>query len=123
MNLTILLVDDEEIVLTMLATSLTRHGMKVIKAVDGVDALKQYNAHRDIIDGIVLDLNMPEKNGVEVMHELRAQDSEVPIWLSSGDSGADFLEESDREKVTGILSKPYSVKEFTQTLREHLGAE
>ena len=121
MNKTVLLADDEEFILNLLEISLSRLGMNVIKAADGIEALEQYTAHRDSIDAVILDMNMPRKNGIEVLHELRSQDADIPIWLSSGSPDEDFVDGSVREMLTGLFHKPFTLKDLEQELKSRLG--
>jgi two-component system OmpR family response regulator len=105
----ILIVDDESHIREVLRVALKKAGMDVIEARDGKEALARFAADRP--DLIVLDVGMPEFDGLDVCREVR-KSSEVPIlFLSARD------EEIDR--VLGLeiggddyVTKPFSPREL-----------
>lgn len=106
---TILIVDDDPHIREVIAFALEKAGMKTVAARDGGEALRAFSSHG--ADLIVLDINMPEMDGLEVCRELR-RTSDVPIlFLSSRD------EEIDR--ILGLeiggddyVTKPFSPREL-----------
>ena len=114
MTRTILVVDDDPHILEVISFALDKAGMKTMTAVDGQDALNRIKAHS--FDLIVLDISMPELDGLEVCRELR-KTSEVPVlFLSSRD------EEIDR--ILGLeiggddyVTKPFSVRELVARIK------
>jgi CheY-like chemotaxis protein len=106
---TILLIDDEEIVINICEMMLKRFGHKVLKAHSGYEGLQLFKANKFKIDLIISDLNMPEMDGREVMEELRKIDPHVKVMLSSGDL-TDKIEKSVINKgFNGFIKKPYSM--------------
>lgn len=109
MNNTILVVDDDSHILEVIRFALEKAGMQVVTAGDGVQALQSLAAQS--IDLVVLDINMPEMDGLACCREIR-KSSEVPIlFLSSRD------EEIDR--ILGLeiggddyVTKPFSPREL-----------
>ena len=73
---TILLIDDEEIVINICEMMLKRFGHKVLKAHSGYEGLQLFEANKFKIDLIISDLNMPEMDGQEVVDELRKIEEE-----------------------------------------------
>ena len=73
----ILVVEDEAMVRDVLESAVTGLGYKVVSAVDGEDAMRVYQEHRHRITGVVLDLKMPKKGGVEVFREILDRKSVV----------------------------------------------
>ena len=110
----ILIVDDDAHIREVLRYSLGQAGFSIDEAADGAQALKL--AKTTDYDLIVLDILMPEKDGIEVCNELR-RTSEVPIlFLSSKD------EEIDR--IIGLelgaddyVTKPFSPRELLARIR------
>ncbi len=104
----ILVVDDDAHIREVISFALEKAGMKVTLAGDGHEALSRFNA---AIDLIVLDINMPELDGLEVCRELR-KTSDIPIlFLSSRDDEIDRilgLEIGGDDYVT----KPFSPREL-----------
>lgn len=104
--MTLLVVDDEERIRRLLNMYLTREGYEVEEAVDGADALEKALVNN--YDCILLDLMMPEKDGLEVLEELREKKIMTPVMMLTAKG-----EESDR--VTGFESgaDDYIVKPFS----------
>jgi DNA-binding response OmpR family regulator len=111
---TILLVDDEDAVLKLLAYPLERDGLQVLLARDGEEALEQFGSER--VDLVVLDIMLPRLDGLEVCKRLRAESSVPIIMLSArGD---------ELDKVLGLelgaddyITKPFSIREFRSRVR------
>ena len=70
---TILIVDDEEMILSLAGNLLKKHGYKVLTAIDGEEALKIYKKEKDSIDAVILDLTMPRMSG-EICFRKNAKD-------------------------------------------------
>jgi two-component system, OmpR family, response regulator len=114
---TILLVDDEESVRTLLTFPLERDGYTVVQASDGEEALDRFEAQP--VDLVVLDIMLPKLDGLEVCRRLRAKSS-VPIIMLTAKA-----EEID--KVIGLelgaddyITKPFSMREFRSRVRAAL---
>lgn len=114
MTKTILVVDDDPHIREVVVFALDNAGMKAQEATDGAQAVETAKKHP--FDLIVLDINMPEMDGLEVCKELR-KTSDVPIlFLSSRD------EEIDR--IIGLelgaddyLTKPFSTRELVARVK------
>ena len=110
----ILLVDDEPTLLETLALNLRTSGYEVVTASDGAAALEM--AHAESPDLIVLDLMMPELDGLTVCRSLR-QASETPILVLTARTG-------ELDKIIGLesgaddyMTKPFSLGELQARLR------
>jgi CheY-like chemotaxis protein len=117
-NETVLLVDDEPNLLLMLSKMLTRYGYTVLTAVDGADALQVFEAHRDEIQVVIIDMIMPRMNGRETIARIRQQKPGLPIILTSGYTDIVF----DDPDIL-FLPKPVHFKKLTETLSALLGKE
>jgi len=113
----ILLVDDEESILTLLSYPLRKDGHEVVRAVDGAEALERFAESE--FDLVVLDVMMPRVDGLEACRRLRAI-STVPIIMLTAKA-----EEID--KVLGLelgaddyITKPFSMREFRSRVRAAL---
>lgn len=117
---TILLVDDEEIIRGLCSSVLSRHGYRVLPAVDGRDALQIYAQREREIDLVVLDLSMPNLSGLETLERLRAFRPDVRVILSSGyslDPAHDMLRQPC---VAGFIAKPYQPLDLVRMVRQAL---
>jgi len=111
----VLVVDDEPAVRTSLATALARDGYDVALAEDGNDALTQLAIGG--ADAVILDVAMPEPNGLEVCRRLRARGDRTPILMLTA---RDLID----DRVAGLdagaddyLVKPFALAELRARLR------
>jgi DNA-binding response OmpR family regulator len=111
---TILLVDDEESIQTLLTYPLERDGYTVVQARDGEEALRRFG--EAAVDLVVLDVMLPRLDGLEVCKRLRAQ-SNVPIIMLTARG-------EELDKVLGLelgaddyITKPFSIREFRSRVR------
>jgi DNA-binding response OmpR family regulator len=111
---TILLVDDEDSIQTLLTYPLERDGYRVVQARDGEEALQRFAEEN--VDLVVLDVMLPRLDGLEVCKRLRSE-STVPIIMltARGD---------ELDKVLGLelgaddyITKPFSIREFRSRIR------
>lgn len=114
--LTLLLVEDEPMVLDLAAGMLERLGVSTIPAADGRRAIEAYREHRDRIDGVLLDLTMPVMDGEETFRELRRLDPRLPIVICSGYSEKEVERRFFGKSLTGFLPKPYSLASLRDVL-------
>jgi len=117
---TILVIDDEELLIKICEMMLKRLGHKVFKAHSGSEGIKIFEANKNQIDLIISDLNMPEMNGKEVIDRLRKIDRNIKVLLSSG-----ALLDSDEKEVikkgfNGLLRKPYKSNTLSEKLTQIL---
>ncbi len=117
---TVLLVDDEPIVREVGATMLERLGYHVLLAESGKEALKLFRQNQAQIALVVLDMIMPGMNGRETYDQLRMLDPGVKVLLASGYSQTEAADEILQLGGRGFIQKPYSLKEFSQVLRQIL---
>jgi two-component system KDP operon response regulator KdpE len=106
---TILVVDDEAPMRRLLSTNLTASGYKVRAAADGTEALKVIGEHP--IDLLLLDVNMPGPNGLQVVEAMR-RGGEIPILMLSGRSRERDQVEALDLGADDYLTKPFGVAEL-----------
>jgi two-component system, cell cycle sensor histidine kinase and response regulator CckA len=117
---TILLVDDEELVLEVAQELLTDLGYKVFQARNGGEAVQIYEKNREQIDLVILDMIMPGLSGSGAFERLKAIDRNVKVLLSSGYSISNQASDLLDKGCVGFLAKPFSMKSLSQKLREVL---
>ena len=120
---TILVVEDNEELLSVLAGMLDSNGYRVIKAANGVEALKLFRDER--VDLIVTDLIMPEKSGLDILQDLRRRHAGLKVIAISGGPGGNsaWLPIAKEFGALRILKKPFSCEVFLTTVRECLDAD
>jgi len=114
---TVLLVDDEELVLELGKRILERAGYPVITAVNGREALDIYKRERSSIGLVVLDLLMPEMDGEQCLEELLKIDPEAIVLVSSGHSLSPQEQDCLAAHAKGFVNKPYQVDQLIQAVR------
>ncbi len=119
----ILVVDDEEVVRTLLHGVLTDEGYEVIQAKDGLEGIAVFEKQKETIDLVILDMIMPGMMGEEVLEKLRLMSSSVKVIISSG-----FMSEEQRDKlkehgVDAFLDKPYVDTDVIDLVKMVLSAE
>ena len=118
----ILLVDDDEQLRTMLSVVLRRAGYEVRVAIDGIEASNFYRSHPT--DLIITDLIMPEKEGLEMIRELRKDYPQVKIIAMSGGGRTGTMNCLEVARAFGaqqVLEKPFPHQEMLEAIRRVLG--
>jgi len=111
---TILYVEDEPEIQANIAEYLSNFFTDVHLASDGKEALEQYNKYHP--DVLLLDINLPKIDGLNVAKEIRDQDSNVKIIMLTAFTEKEKLLRATELKLTKYLIKPVSPKEFKATL-------
>jgi CheY-like chemotaxis protein len=104
-----LVVDDEKAVLRVCATMVKHCGFKVITACDGIDAVAKFRAHADEITIVVMDLIMPNMDGIAAMSEIQNIRPDTRVIISSGFNEEELSERLANETPSGLIQKPYSL--------------
>ena len=119
---TILLVEDNLSVLNLLTAVLEGLGYQVITASDGVQALDAYYAAPGEVDLVVSDVLMPNKNGLELYHDLVTINPQIRVLLISGHTDQVVtIKDLERENLS-LLSKPFPSRKFAEEIRTCLGS-
>jgi DNA-binding response OmpR family regulator len=114
MSKTILIVDDEKRILSLLKAYLEQQGFRVVTAVDGQEAI--YAARHEKPDLIILDIMMPEMDGYEFMRQHR-KERETPIILLTAKVDEDDKVISLELGADDYVTKPFSPRELTSRVR------
>ena len=117
---TILIVDDEEHVLEACDTMLKRLGYKTILAQNGKKAVDIFQKQNSEIDLIILDMIMPEMDGLTAYEYLKEIKPDVKVILASGYSITDNVKEIVDKGCDEFIQKPFSLSQISQITRELL---
>jgi len=117
---TLLIVDDEEEVLTVNRQLLETLGYTVLSARSGQEALALYAGHREAIDAVILDITMPQMGGKETFQRLRKMNPTLRVLLSSGYSMEGKAKEILEEGGSGFIQKPFRIRDLAAKVRQVL---
>lgn len=115
MSQKVLVVDDEQSIVTLLKYNIEQAGYQVIVAYDGVQALEKVNEEKP--DLVVLDVMLPEKDGIEVCKTIRSDKNQVPILMLTA-------KDDEFDRVLGLelgaddyMTKPFSPREVVARVK------
>ena len=114
----ILIIDDDTDICEYMQLLLTQNGYEVTAETDpraGLEKLREEEYHV-----VILDIMMPELNGMEVLEEIRDFDSDIAIIIFTGYPSVDTAVTSMKYDVSDYIKKPFDVDEFNQTLEKIL---
>jgi DNA-binding response OmpR family regulator len=115
---TILLVDDERLICDLLRSVLSRHGHDILTASNGREGIELFKKHRPRYT--LLDLRMPEMNGIEVLKHIRGIDPQAAVMVLTA-WGSDALEQQARQLgVVDFLSKGLSLDALVEAMERTL---
>jgi len=112
-----LVVDDEKSVLRACASMVKHCGLSVITACDGLDALSKFGEHGNEIDIVVMDLTMPNLDGIAAMEKLRNVRPDIKVIISSGFDEKTLNARFTEQRPSGFIRKPFTMKELETELR------
>ena len=116
---TILLVEDDELVRTVLSRFLVRGGYFVLEVPDGEEGWRLYQQYVDQIDLVVTDWSVPGIDGETLCRQARTLNPSVKTILVTGDA----IEEAELEHAQKLLTKPFSADQLLMTARAVLAGE
>jgi CheY-like chemotaxis protein len=117
---TVLLVDDEEMIIDVGREMLAKLGYKVLTAQSGREAIEIYRQNKKKIDIVILDVIMPGLHGGETYDQLKTIDPNVDVLLASGYGLNKQIGEILERGCNGFIQKPFNMKQLSRNIREIL---
>ena len=120
--LRILVIDDEPLIRSMMVTVLTRAGFSLEEASDGVVGLAKF--HKYPSDIVITDVFMPNRDGIEVVMELRHSSPHTKIIAMTGGGQKGMTEIGSTAKLLGaeyVLHKPFEIRSLLAAVNGSLG--
>jgi DNA-binding response OmpR family regulator len=104
---TILVVEDDPVILDLLTVNFELEGYTVVRAVDGVDGLEKARDHRP--DAVVTDVMMPKRSGIDLLKDLRADPelAYIPVILLSARALATDVRDGLAAGADDYITKPF----------------
>jgi PAS domain S-box-containing protein len=117
---TILIAEDHEGLRELARETLANLGYDILLASDGEEAVRVFQANRDRVDLLLLDVVLPKMNGPEAYARISAEKEDVPVIFATGYSPEMALLHDALERGLTVLQKPYVPRELAQRVRETL---
>ena len=119
----VLVVDDEEICLTLTEKLLEKLGVRVLLARDGVEAVELFQVNSEDIAFVLMDIQMPRMDGIEAFRVLKKLKPDVQVIFVSG-----YVNNLKRQQIepmgpAGFIKKPPTVGELEEFLHQSTGRE
>jgi DNA-binding NtrC family response regulator len=113
---TILVIDDDDSVRSVTSDILRRLKHDVLTAHDGLEGIRVYTEHQNLVDIVLLDLSMPQMGGVECYEKLVEVNDNVRVIIMSGYTEEDTSTRFSGDRTIEYLQKPFSTKGLLQKL-------
>ena len=113
-----MVVDDDESISNSLHKVLDSEGYQVISAANGAEAVETFHREQNQIDLLLLDLNMPIKNGWVILNQLMEVNPSLPVFILTGLSHQSELAEA--AGVSALVEKPIDVSGLLQLIKKRL---
>lgn len=112
-TITILYVEDDEIVRTQTHIVMQKLFKKVFVAEDGVEGLKVFKENKNEIDIVVSDINMPNMNGLDMIETINKLNTQIPTIVTTAHTDSKFVISAMEINVDKYMSKPLQIKDLT----------
>ena len=121
----LLVVDDSSAIRKIIKAAADMLRMETEEAQDGVEALEKLSQCHEEIDLVLLDWNMPEMSGFDVLVEIKSSDSykDIPVMMVTTESQKTSIVSAIRAGADNYLTKPFSVDELQAKIIECLGED
>ncbi|HIK06972.1 MAG TPA: PAS domain S-box protein [Trichormus sp. M33_DOE_039] len=116
----ILVVDDEVKICEIIKMILEQYNYQALTANNGIEAIALYAQHKHKISAIVMDMMMPEMDGVTTIRTLQKMNPNVEIIACSGQNSPDLLADVPGVSINQILPKPFTAQELLHSLHNAL---
>ncbi len=117
---TVLLVDDEEMIIEVGREMLQKLGYTVMTALGGSDALATYRKNRESIGMVILDMIMPDMGGGAIYKRLKEENPGIRVLLSSGYSINGMASDILSQGCNGFIQKPFNLRDLSIKVKEIL---
>ncbi|QNF33586.1 response regulator [Adhaeribacter swui] len=121
-NKTILIAEDSSVILNLTKKILELQNYKILTAKNGTEVINQVQNQK--IDAILMDLNIPKKNGMECTKEIRNSDNKdiasIPIIAVTGNANNYTMEQFKEAGINAYLPKPLDFDMLVQTVKQYV---
>jgi two-component system chemotaxis response regulator CheY len=109
----VLVADDSGVMRKIIVRALQACGVNdVVEAADGAEGMQMFTEHQSEIGLVMTDWNMPNKNGLEFLQEIRATGSKVPVMMITTETEKTAVLQAIQAGVTDYLTKPFETEQL-----------
>jgi PAS domain S-box-containing protein len=119
-NITLLYVEDDELIREQTNKILTKLFKKVFCGYDGENGLALFKEHQNEIDIIVTDINMPHLNGLQMIEQVNKLQNSIPTIVTTAHTDSNYLINAIDLNVDKYLSKPIQIKDLTVSIVDNV---
>ena len=119
----ILTVDDSATMRRIIAGAASVMGIETLGAGNGLEALKILEKEGDSISLVLLDVNMPEMNGIEALKRIKADPrwSKIPVMMVTSESERAHVIEAIQSGASSYLAKPFAPEDLIKKIMQNVG--
>lgn len=118
-----LVVDDEDLSLSVAQKALEGAGFSVLTVRDGREALEVFRTRKEEINVVLLDLTMPHLSGAEVFEEIRRMRTDARVIVTSGYNEQEATSRLSGTAFAGFIQKPYTPQALVAKVSEVIGSQ
>jgi DNA-binding NtrC family response regulator len=118
---TILVVDDEPYIRSLIKSVLARDGHDILEAADGTEAIAVWERSREAIDLLLTDIVMPRMDGLELAEQLSSRSPRVRVLYMSGRCEIADVQKRIKRRGSGFIRKPFDIEGLTLAVTRILG--
>ncbi len=119
----ILVVEDEDSIRTLLVDLLKNVGYTVYQAADGLEALKEFEKQQQNLHAVILDIGLPTLGGYEVFLKMREINPEIPVIIASGYNDPDAKLAIESAGARLFIQKPYRYDHILKVVRDVINTQ
>ena len=120
---TILIAEDSSVILSLTRKILEQQKYRIVLAKNGGEVIKQLESQQ--IDGVLMDINIPVRNGIECTRDIRAHAdpriNQLPVIAITGNANNYSMEQFREAGITDYLPKPLDFDALVRVVRQYVG--
>lgn len=117
-GISVLIVEDEAMIRTTLRRKLDREGYDCTMAANGAEARALFK--RQVWDLVLLDINLPDSSGLELLKEFRDTDAEIPVIMLTGNASVEYVVDAMKNGAYDYITKPFNLEELMISVEKTL---
>jgi len=119
----LLVVDDSSVTRKVIKAAADMLEIETLEAQDGIEGLEKLSENYEEIDLVLLDWNMPEKSGYDVLVEIKADEKykKIPVMMVTTEGQQSSIVAAVRAGADNYLVKPFAIEELESKITECLG--